>query len=223
MSKRWKAVLDRIAVAAFVVAWMVLLFRIAPTLYTAAWLTIGLGVLAGYLLADLLAGSVHWIADRFFDPQTPIVGPLLIASFREHHDDVLGITRHDFFEVSGNNALVTTPLVIGLARLSTPTECFQEFFTVMGTSLTLSVFATNQFHSWAHSPAPPRFVRWLQTLGLILTPARHARHHRGRHDSAYCVTSGWLNPVLDGLGFFRRLERMLDVVPRDEAGGRSKP
>ena len=81
------------------------------------------------------------------------------------------------------------------------------FIVVFGMSLTLALVATNQFHSWAHSASPPRIVRRLQSWGLILTPKAHARHHRGNHDRAYCVTSGWLNPLIDRTRFFERLER----------------
>ena len=53
----------------------------------------------------------------------------------------------------------------------------------------------------------PRPVAWLQGAGLILTPARHARHHTASHAGAYCVTTGWLNPLLDRLQAFAAAER----------------
>jgi len=214
MSLQWKALVDRITVTAFIIAWTVMLFRIAPAIVSdGEWLAALLGLVGGYLLADFLAGSVHWIADRFFDPETPLLGPMLIAPFREHHEDALAITRHDFFEVSGNNALVTTPLVVLIAAYPAPVGPLSQFLVVLGASLTLALFVTNQFHSWAHSPAPPRLVRRLHRLGLILTPQRHARHHRSDHDLAYCVTSGWLNPLLDRIRFFERMERVIDASP----------
>lgn len=213
MSAQWKACLDRVSVAAFIIAWTLMFIRIAPAILSeASWLTVLLGVVAGYLLADLLAGSVHWIADRFFDPATPMIGPMLIAPFREHHEDALGITRHDFFEVSGNNALLTTPLVAFIATRPEPAGSLPQFFIVLGASLTLALFVTNQFHSWAHSPSPPPFVRKLHAWGLILTPRRHARHHCSEHDRAYCVTSGLLNPLLDRIRFFQQLERLIGAI-----------
>lgn len=215
MSVRWKAFVDRVSVAIFILAWTVMFVRIAPEIfYGGERLAAFLGILGGYLLADFLAGSVHWIADRFFNPETPILGPMLIAPFRDHHEDALGITRHDFYEISGNNALVTIPVVILLAVLPAPVDFLTHFIVVLGASLTLSLFATNQFHSWAHSPSPPRVIRHLHTWGLILTPRRHARHHRDNHDRAYCVTSGWLNPPLERIRFFERLERIVATAPR---------
>ena len=215
MSARWKAFVDRVSVTTFVVAWTLMFARVAPGIFSEGeWLATLFGVLGGYLLSDFLAGSVHWVADRFFDPETPVLGPMLIAPFREHHEDALDITRHDFFEVSGNNALVTTPLVVTIAALPAPIGFLPHFLIVLGASLTLALFVTNQFHSWAHSPSPPRLVRRLHDLGLILTPARHARHHRHNHDRAYCVTSGWLNPLLDRVRFFERMERIVDAGPR---------
>lgn len=173
-----------------------------------------LGLLLGYLLADLLAGTVHWIADRYFDPATPLLGPLLIEPFRDHHRDCLGITRHDFFEVSGNNALVALPLLGLLWLAPAPTDFVTRLGAALGMSLALSLLLTNQLHRWAHDPAPPRLARWLHSMGLILTPARHAVHHRGHHDRAFCVTSGWLNPILDRFRCFERIERAIDGLTR---------
>jgi ubiquitin-conjugating enzyme E2 variant len=66
--------------------------------------------------------------------------------------------------------------------------------------------ATNLLHRWAHDPAPPAVARLLQRVGLILTPERHARHHTPPYAAAYCVTSGWLNPLCDRLQLWKRAE-----------------
>ena len=220
LSPRIRARIDRLSVALFTICWLAALLHLLPALVRsgselALPLAVPLAALAGYLVADFLAGAVHWLADRYFRPATPILGPLLIAPFREHHVDSSGITRHDFFEVSGNNALACVPVVLALFALPAPSDFATTFLTLFGLSLTAALVATNQFHRWAHSPDPPPLARTLQGLGLILTPERHARHHSAAHDRAYCVTSGWLNPLLDGLRVFERLEKLIDGLRRD--------
>jgi len=196
------------------------LFALALTRHDAALLdpafafATAAGCLVGYLLADLVAGTVHWIADRHFDPATPCLGPLLIEPFRAHHDDPRSITRHDFFEVLGNNALVAIPAASLLAWLPPAASAAACFAVTAALAATLAAVATNLFHAWAHTERPPRLVRGLQAAGLILTPARHARHHRGPHDRAYCVTSGWLNPLLDRAGVFARLDALIERAAR---------
>ncbi len=219
-SSRTKRVRDRIAVAAFAALWLCAVGRIAPdAVRPALALALPAGLLAGYLLADLLAGAVHWLADRCFDPGTFVLGPLLIAPFRAHHDDPTSIARHDVFEVAGNAALVSLPLVAALLALPRPDGFATTLLCVTTLSFSAAAVATNVFHRWAHAASPPRGARRLQRLGLILTPQRHALHHRGDHDRAYCVTSGWLNPLLDRLGFFARLERVVGRAVGGLVGG----
>ena len=214
-----KRVRDRIAVAAFTGLWIWAVVRIAPdAVRPAVALALPAGLLAGYLLADLLAGAVHWLADRCFDPETPVLGPLLIGPFRAHHDDPTSIARHDVFEVAGNAALVSLPLAVAFLALPRPDGFAATLLCVTALSFSAAAVATNVFHRWAHAASPPRLARQLQRLGLILTPMRHALHHRGEHDRAYCVTSGWLNPVLDRLGFFARLERLVGRMVGRVAG-----
>ncbi|MGH7856030.1 MAG: fatty acid desaturase CarF family protein, partial [Candidatus Binatia bacterium] len=71
---------------------------------------------------------------------------------------------------------------------------------------------------WAHHPMPSRPVRFLQRLRLILSPGHHAAHHAAAFDRDYCITTGWLDPVLDAIGFFPALEgavsRLTGAVPR---------
>ena len=215
---RWASRLDRVVVTLFFIAWGLALLRFAPAfVFFEQGIPACLGVVAGYLLADLLSGSVHWLADRFFTPTTPLLGPLLIAPFRDHHVDEAEMARHDFFEISGNNALVTLPVVLLLFSLPVPdkqTSLLLAGGIGLGLGLTASLFLTNQFHGWAHQPSPPAAIRCLQRWGWILSPERHALHHRDPHDRAYCVTSGWLNPLLDRIRFFPALESLIATIGR---------
>jgi ubiquitin-conjugating enzyme E2 variant len=178
----------------------------------------------GALSADLVSGLVHWAADTWGNQTWPIVGPTLIRSFREHHVDAKAITHHDFVETNGATALVLVPLLLGI-HLSMPTGSsawtrlhYQS--SLFALSLTLFVFLTNQIHKWAHSDLPPRSVRLLQELGLILPSAHHQVHHAGQHTSCYCITTGWLNPVLDRIRFFRISETLIQSIstlrPRED-------
>jgi ubiquitin-conjugating enzyme E2 variant len=147
-------------------------------------------LLFGILAADLASGTVHWFCDNFCSEDTPVVGRLLIAPFREHHRDPHAITRHGWLELIGNSGLALTP-VMGLSLIIGVAESFVATFSPV-------LMLTNVFHKWAHEPDPPLVARWLQTARLILPPAWHSVHHRdGRR--AYCITCGWLNPLLDRL------------------------
>ncbi len=178
------------------------------------WGALALALPLGYLLADFLSGCAHWFCDTFFDENTPGIGPLLIAPFREHHQDPLSITRHGFLELNGNSALALAPL---LGWMWWRGEAADTGFAATLAQATvvfaaLALFATNQLHRWAHEPEPPAAVRWLQRRGLVLAPEHHARHHRPPHAGAYCITAGWLNAPLDRVRFFPRCERMLHAA-----------
>jgi plasmanylethanolamine desaturase len=67
----------------------------------------------------------------------------------------------------------------------------------------------NQVHKWAHR-APHEnglFITWLQRAKLIQTQRHHARHHSGKKDSHYCSITNFLNPILEELEFWQKLER----------------
>ena len=168
-----------------------------------------------YLAADLASGLVHWMCDTFFEEDSPLIGRLLIAPFREHHRDPMAIVRHGFLELNGNNCLALLPLLLFFRRQqngSEPASVLADGFLFF---FSLAVLATNQFHQWAHAASVPRAVRWLQDYRLILAPARHAIHHR-EYRSAYCITTGWMNSLLDRLSCFPHLEEALASlgVPR---------
>ena len=155
-------------------------------------------------VADAMSGVVHWGFDRWGSMETPIVGPNLIRTFREHHTDPLGITRHSFVEANGGPAMGAIVL-FGIALWGPPFLCVAFFW--LGTF----GFCTNVVHAWAHGAAP-KPVRWLQRAGILLSAEHHDEHHHAPHDRAYCITTGWANPLLDRLRVWHRLERAISAA-----------
>jgi ubiquitin-conjugating enzyme E2 variant len=90
-----------------------------------------------------------------------------------------------------------------------PESGLLAFSVVSFTMVTAATVATNQFHKWAHQEHPSSLARWLQRKRLVLEPEHHKRHHTQPFNVNYCITNGWLNPLLNKLQFFRRLEATL--------------
>ncbi len=175
----------------------------------------------GYVAADFMSGLVHWIGDTWGNPSLPIVGQYFIRPFREHHVDQTAITRHNFTETNGANCLATMvvllPTVLLLFGSSSPAVLgFHVFIFAM----TMGVFGTNQFHKWSHLPENqrPKAIRFFQSIKLILGPVHHAKHHASPYDRYYCITVGWLNPILSKLHFFKGVEALITkltgILPR---------
>jgi len=201
--------------------------RLADFALAGAWLPLLGGALAGAFVADFATGVVHWACDSWGDARTRWLGPRLIASFREHHRDPNAMLDHDWIEVNGEAA---TAAAAAFALMAHPIaqawlgeHAFAAAFGWAGVSC---AGLANQLHQWAHLPHPPLAVRGLQRAGLILSRERHAAHHRAPNTSAYCISTGWSNTLLDGVGFWRGLERtftrLTGAEPRahvsDEAG-----
>lgn len=210
-SQRQRSI-ERIAVLAYGACIVALAVQIAPEVAPRIPLVAG-AMLAGYLAADLLAGIVHWLADTYGSPHTPLVGPTLIYGFREHHDAPEKILQHDFVETNGAAAAAAIP-VAALALTLSATAPAALFMKTALAALTLAVVATNQLHKWAHTTHPPTAVRVLQRLRLILRPEAHARHHTTPFRTHYCITTGWLNGPLERLRVFAEVEKAVAVLTK---------
>jgi ubiquitin-conjugating enzyme E2 variant len=161
--------------------------------------------LAAWPAADFVSGVVHWLADTWGSEEFPLLGSRFIRPFRVHHVNPRGMLESGWLDTNGDTALVTIPIL--LAGLAIPLDA--EWGPSAAVFLAAFCFwgaPTNQIHFWAHSPDPPAWVAWLQRRGLILSPGHHARHHTSPFATHYCITTGWCNPLLGWLGFWRGLE-----------------
>jgi Lipid desaturase domain len=163
--------------------------------------------LASYIAADFISGFVHYLGDTFGDEQTPFFGKNYILPFRIHHVDPKDITRHNFFEINGNNSLVSLFVMIPLYHFLPVVHVWQFVITEFFVFFVLFIFLTNQIHKWAHEEPEnvSSFVRWLQRKRLILSPSHHSVHHTAPFATYFCITSGWLNPLLARLHFFEKI------------------
>jgi ubiquitin-conjugating enzyme E2 variant len=152
---------------------------------------------AALLLVDFVSGLVHWAEDTFGTESTPLVGRWIVAPNVLHHRDAEAFVDRHWLASSWDLGL----LGVILGWLGPAVFVFA-----------LAGGSANQIHKWNHAPSrAPRAVRVLWRVGLLQRPAHHNRHHGGEKNTAYCVITPFVNPLLDRAGFWRRLERA--IVP----------
>jgi ubiquitin-conjugating enzyme E2 variant len=184
------------------------------------WLAL-LAIPLSLVLGDLVSGLVHWTADTYFSEDTPIIGPSLVKPFRLHHLYPRDICTHDLVTTVGNVCILAVPVLGVCISLLWFWEAssWLAFLILCISLMSLATVLTNQFHKWAHQEAPSRFVRLLQGTRLVLRPDHHQIHHTKPFNMHYCITNGWLNPLLNRIGFFRGLEAGLRSIGIEVATG----
>ena len=207
------------SLVAAAIALALLIVRLGPAVGLAWWLPIV--VLAAGVVADLMSGVVHWVADTWGHESWPVIGPRLLRPFRVHHVNPADMLGRGFVDLNGDVALLALPLLATAWLLPTESRAGLAAATFF-TAWAAWALPTNQVHQWAHMVRPPRAVRWLQRARVVLPPAAHRVHHASPYATHYCITTGWNNAWTARIGFFTGLERVVTrltgLVPRaDEA------
>lgn len=177
---------------------------------------IGLVTVAAWLIADLVCGFVHWLEDRYLDGMASFefLHPPA-ADNALHHEDPQAMTRHSVWGNMRSAAVVAWPAAGALWLIGAPRLVVMAvFFASFG----------NAVHRFAHLPKSkvPRWIRVLQETGLFISPKHHATHHRSqetgkliakdRASIAYCPMTDWVNPVVDRVRLWSRLESIIGRV-----------
>ena len=154
------------------------------------------------VLADLVSGLVHWFEDVYVHRNMPLLGKVAEEN-RLHHDKPRAFLAKSWWQSSWDLLVIGALVLLGAWWLGMLTVSVWVF-TV------LSVNA-NQLHKWTHQNSAEKgwLVHSLQKLRVLQTPREHGRHHQGAKNSHYCVITNFVNPVLEKLQFWRRLEWLL--------------
>lgn len=166
-------------------------------------LTLGLKILATWLVVDFISGLVHWSEDSYGSPTTPLVGRHITKPNLLHHFSPRAFVWNNWF--GSSKLLVAASLAaLGVAHLIGHLSPMVIVAAVLGAN-------ANQVHKWSHRTKAENgpIVTLAQRLRLIQSPRHHHQHHVGGKDSHYCVLTDFLNPVLDASRFWRGVEWLL--------------
>jgi plasmanylethanolamine desaturase len=155
------------------------------------------------LLVDLASGVGHWLEDTYGNPDTPLIGRLVIVPNLEHHRQPRAFLAKSWLESCGDLMLAGALLVAAAWSL--------DLLTWHVVAFALVGSQANQIHKWTHQNPQEKgaFVHLLQRMRLLQTPREHGRHHQGATDSHYCTVTNALNPLLERMRIWRRLENLL--------------
>ena len=162
-------------------------------------------LLAGWLIADLLGGFIHWLEDRVLTERTPILGPIVVAPNRRHHREPMAFAAGSILTRNGTTWLAAGILSIIWLALLGP--------SLVWVAASIGGAVSSSVHYLTHQPRlANRAVKILQEVGLVQSAAHHAGHHRPPSDRRYCPLTGWVNPIVDGIGLWRALEAGLRAI-----------
>lgn len=146
-------------------------------------------IVAGWLLADLLSGILHWIEDRLLPDGLPVLDRAVVQPNRLHHRAPMAFTAGSFFDRNGTTWMAAAALVIPAFIAFGPAPWL--------VAASIGGLVASQVHYWAHRPPPSQsWVAAFQRAGIIQSPGAHRRHHQDE-TASFCILTNLLNPLLD--------------------------
>ena len=168
--------------------------------------SIALGAASGVaclFAVDLITGVIHWAEDTWTAlGRSKLLDTYVVRDNIEHHRRPGGIRAGTYWET--NRVCIALAFVAASVLAMFGVHAWQAYLIVVLAS------QSNQVHKWAHCANPPRAIAHLQRLGILQSTAHHAEHHKRPYANRYCTTTNFLNPVLDGVGFWRGLEWLIE-------------
>lgn len=164
-------------------------------------------VIGLYFLLDFLTGVVHFWMDRYGREDMPLLGKAIIEINTWHHENPRRMTTRSYWYLCKSGWIGVGAMWLAVFLLTGGLSWQWLFLGLLGAN-------ANIVHQWAHKfpNEKPAVVTWLQRMRLIQRPLDHAKHHTKPETRAYCTYTPWLNPVLDGIGFWVGIENFFSLL-----------
>jgi len=155
---------------------------------------------ASVLAADFVVGVFHWIEDAYLREDCPVLGDLIARPNVLHHYRPRHFLRNSRAASCWDLWIVAGLLLVGGWGLDLPGAPLGLFALLVGNA--------NQIHKWAHRSRRENgpWINLLHDLRILQGTRHHAIHHTDPKSTHYCVITEFLNPVLERLRFWTRLE-----------------
>ena len=158
-----------------------------------------------FWMADFVTGFAHWAEDTYCLEHIPLLGSFICEPNIQHHIDPHDIVRDGtFFSRNYLQWLLCGGLFAILWSVG-----FANIYSFL--TLLLSSFG-NEVHRWNHTTKNGPFVKFLKETGLIQMQRQHSLHHKRPYAQYYCTLTSQLNPILERMNFWRRLERVIEAT-----------
>jgi plasmanylethanolamine desaturase len=164
------------------------------------WILFPLEFAATVLAADFIVGAVHWLEDAYVRDTWPVLGTLVARPNILHHYVPRHFIRKTWWESCWDQLL----LAAGAVALA----AWAGWFGWQVVLFAVLVGNANQIHKWAHRSRRENgpVISLLQDLKIIQGMRHHAIHHTDPKSTHYCVITEHLNPLLERLRFWTRVE-----------------
>jgi hypothetical protein len=155
-------------------------------------------------IADFLTGLAHWWEDTYGNPHWPLLGKYVVQPNLAHHQRPRELAAANYWQLTWVSWAVAASIIV-------PFWVVLNFHPTLFIASILIATQANQVHAWAHRTDREngRVIRWLQSTGVIQSRRHHGQHHRPPYVGSYCILTDYLNPLLDSIEFWQRLERAL--------------
>ncbi len=168
--------------------------------------TIFLQIVLIILLADFISGIGHWFEDAYGNPDWPILGKYVVIPNIEHHKKPRDFLKGSYIY---RNSTVLVPALFFLFLLySCGWLCWQSIF------FTVYIAQVNEVHAISHRIKEENYflLRLLQKIGLVQSNKHHGWHHKAPYNCNYCIMTEYLNPILNKIRFWERIENGLKLI-----------
>jgi hypothetical protein len=163
-------------------------------------------VALGWLVGDLTLAHVHWLNDTY-----DVVPAPHGTEARLHHLKPHLTTKHCTASLITFSLRLSCVLLVPLAVWRKQWIFWTFAFATLAQLL----------HSMSHRETPPTWYKALCMAGLAHTRAQHDEKHHCHPGNVFSVHSSYTNRVLDGLGYWRLLETLVEsafgLKPRQQS------
>ena len=156
-----------------------------------------------WIAADFITGVIHWWEDAYGNPNWPIIGKYIVEPNLIHHKQPTKLLEGSYWNRINTSFFAAAIIggILWLVGLYSWQMIVCLLFCVQG----------NEVHSMSHRPdkASNTVVRFLQKTGLLQSKRMHRWHHRAPYETNFCIMSDFTNPILNAIGFWRKLEWLI--------------
>lgn len=155
------------------------------------------------LISDFITGLFHWFEDTYGTISDSWISKYIWQPNISHHKNPSDITNNTFI-----NRNIIQFIIVGIFI---SISLFFGFFCWQLCLVGILTGLSNEIHCWTHNKTNNWLVQLLQDSCILQTKLHHSKHHLSPYTKNYCILTNWLNPALEKVKFWSRLESIFSL------------